>query len=103
MAKYDGWIERIRVIKTVVYRCSRCRAWYCRLPIFLAELDKGDECELCGCTSFSKSVGRPIGKKSKWWAECIERLEEYKELGIVFDFDEHEKDEYFFIESQGET
>ena len=57
---------------TKVYRCSRCRTWYGRTPTFLGDLDKGDYCERCGCTSFSVSNGRPIGKKSKDWDWVLE-------------------------------
>lgn len=60
---------------TTVFRCANCHAWYCRLPNYMDELDKGDCCEKCGCTSMSLSKGRPIGEKSKDWDWILENWE----------------------------
>lgn len=85
----------VRLIKSTVYRCTRCNSWYCRLPTFLAELDKGDICEKCGCTSFLELKGRPYGCKSRCWEKLINQLHNEIKLGVSFD--EEEVNEFFII------
>lgn len=73
-------IKQITAIRSKVFRCTRGH-WYCRIPAF-ADLDKGDNCEICGVTSFSEQEGRPYGPRSKKWPSLIEELNDMANLGM---------------------
>lgn len=73
-------VRRIVGVKTTVFRCGRGH-WYCRLPNY-ADLDKGDQCEKCGVTSFYRRPGRTIGRKSKQWPHLIKELDEMVKLDV---------------------
>ena len=56
----------ITLMPSIVFRCGQCRAWYVRMPIYCG-LDKGDQCDKCGCTSFHGTAGRAYGLRSRRW------------------------------------
>ena len=96
----NRFLESIRLIRSVVYRCGRCRTWYLRYPLFLCELDKGDECEKCGCSSFSEEEGRPYGSHSSSWTYFMSEIE--KSLNLDIHFTEEEMEEFFVFKLKGD-
>ena len=59
-------MRKITTIKTIVFTCGHCKAWYCRIPAW-DDLGKGDQCERCGATCFASRSGRPVGPRSRHW------------------------------------
>jgi rRNA maturation endonuclease Nob1 len=57
-------------VYSYVYKCASCNTFYSRLPVWDG-LDKGDQCDKCGCTSFSVTQGRPYGPKSRQWPDLM--------------------------------
>jgi len=60
--------------KSEVLECASCHAWYARYPTFLGGDSKGDQCDKCGCTSFTVRSGRPYGPKSQQWVWISEEF-----------------------------
>lgn len=61
--------------QSLVETCASCGTWVERYPEFL----QGDyfwQCDKCGNTSVRIRQGRPYGKKSREWANIVERFEE---------------------------
>jgi hypothetical protein len=66
----------VRLIKMMVLTCYHCRHWLMRVPLWYGTGDKGDSCPRCGTTAVNVRDGRPIGPRSKWWAQDIKEAEE---------------------------
>jgi len=61
-------VPKLLRARSTVITCAACGAWYTRIPAFMGDaLDKGDQCERCGATSFRYREGRPLGPKSQHW------------------------------------
>jgi len=66
----------VRVIKAARFVCSKCGWLWAKVP----ECDAhdgggiGDSCDRCFCTSTRTLRGRPVGRRSKYWASWIGHL-----------------------------
>lgn len=74
----------LRLVKSTVFRCANCKTWYARIPAW-DDLDKGDACEKCGCTSFTSAEGRPFGPKHHLWAIILDEWECVRHNKSMFD------------------
>jgi len=79
-------VGHVRALKSRVYTCGGCGAWYCRIPT-TSDLDKGDQCPKCGSSYFKTRDGRPFGPRSKQWPYLIEEFADMVRLDCFDDFD----------------
>ena len=82
--------KKPKLFKTTVVRCYHCKMWYTRVPTFYGwGGDKGDECDYCGCSSFTEHPGRDIGVKSDKYQDCVDMLNEFLRLwGYYSEFEQ---------------
>ena len=81
-------MKKVVGFKTNKWMCSSCNRHYITIPT-MENLNKGSIC-VCGNTSFEKSPGRLIGKKSQIFEDwldiynyCKNSISE-KELGVIY-------------------